>query len=61
MRRLWTQTVTSQSQRIDKLVEIVNRARVLNSFLDALFKSTLKFRTLLSCKTKKMHKVRMDD
>ena len=44
-------TVTSQSLRIDKLVEIINKACVLNGFLDALFKSALKFMMLFICKT----------
>ena len=47
--RLWTKAVTSQSSRIDQIIEVVNRLSVLSGSIDALLVPALELWTLLNC------------
>ena len=46
--RLWTKAVTSQSYRIDQIMEVVNRLSVLSGSIDALLVPALELWTLLN-------------
>ena len=47
--RLWTKAVTSQSSRIDQIIEVINRLSVLSGSIDALLVPALELWTLLNC------------